>query len=46
MMNFALKTRNCVSKVEESCIENDEFCRDGHAVAEQPVRKRMMNFVL
>ena len=25
-MNFAFKTRNCVSKNEEFCIQNDEFC--------------------
>ena len=34
-MNFVFKTRNvlqtyeCVSKNEEFCIKNDEFCRHG-----------------
>ena len=26
MMNFVSKTRYCVSKIEEMCIRNDEFC--------------------
>ena len=42
MMNFAFKTRNCVSKNEELCIKKDEFCRRGVQLGgDLPERRRL-----
>ena len=34
-MNFGLNTRNCVSKNEEFCIQNDEFCSSYQAIVNE-----------